>query len=516
MAMQVNNVPATTNHEQLRQLAAYDLDVFAGVVMPATAIYSFPPFYKDLWLVCIKSFLELAPPEVVFRLLLVLPRGHAKTTFVKLFVTYGIIHKLFDFVLVVCADDDNASAFVDDVVDMLTHDNVQQLYGSWDNGLIQDNAVHKVANFMGRKVIFKAASVLSGRIRGSQRDMKRPDAIILDDVQTREVAESPIKSQKVEEAVIASIFKARSPHRCGIMVMGNSYPRNCLVKKLEDSGEFLTLRTGGILEDGQALWPELHSLETLKSDYRLDVALGKGAIFMAEVQNQPLESDGLQPLFPEGDFALTILPEDKEQIGAFITIDPAGKKRNSDDTAIGGHVIYGGDTFHLAELSAMVRDPANTVKDAIAMAMKLRAPIIFVEAVAYQETLAFWGNKMLQELSMDNLLQFVPLPVGSVAKLSRIRAWVGELLSGNYVITDVAVKAEILFQGIAFDPSRNDNRDDKLDTASMGTLVRNKFMQLVLSESTKFLGPMSNAHSIPAAYQGRLANRSAQLLSARR
>jgi hypothetical protein len=209
-------------------------------------------------------------------------------------------------------------------------------------------------------------------------------------------------------------------------------------------------------------------------------------LWLAEVQNLPLERDGLRPLFPDGTIELTLRNQDIERLGAFITVDPSGRKITSDDTAIGAHVIWEGMRIELAGLSGKIRSPKETIMDALALAIQYDAPIIFVEAIAYQESLCYWGNNVLQELHLANTYRFEPISAGQASKLARIRAWVGELLAGQYFIVDNEVRADILFQGLQFDSSRNDNKDDLLDCAAYGTVVRNQFLQAVLNESTKF------------------------------
>jgi hypothetical protein len=474
-------MPTLHDPEAVRRAATVDINVFAGIVMPSIAVYEFPEFYKHLWVLCIQQCLELSPTNKLFKLLLVLPRGHAKTTFIKLLCAYLIIHRIFDYILVVCASDKNAANFIESIDRMLSHQNVRQLYGDWEVGISEHNASQIVSAFMGRQCILQAASILSGEIRGSNKLDIRPDFIVCDDVQTREVAVSVPRTAEVEDALVATVFKAKSPHRCGLIYLGNSYPRNCIADKLAASGEFITLRTGAILASGEALWPALHSFEALSAEWRLDCALGKGHLWMAEVQNQPLESDGLQPLFPDGTCPLSVVPPEIEQLGAFVTIDPAGRKKNSDATVIAGHRVWEDMLFELANIDASIRNPQQTIFAALDMAQKVDAPIIFVEDVAYQETLAFWGNSVLETLGLQEQYRFIGLPVGGASKLSRIRAWVGELLAGRYVITDQDTRQQVLYQGLQFKSERADNTDDILDASAHGAIVRNKHLQLVLA-----------------------------------
>ena len=458
--------------------------------MPEHAIYRFPEFYKELWLLCVRGMLDLDANNKLFQLLLVLPRGHAKTTFVKLFVAYGLVHGLFDFCLILCASDSNAAAFASDVSQMLSHTNVTTLYGDWRAGIIEDNSVVTRARFMGRTVQLKTTSIGSGKVRGTQRDMQRPDFILFDDVQTKKVAESEELSKQLAGDIVGTAMKARSPHRCGIIYLANSYPRNCIADKLSQPGTgFITLRTGAILADGTALWEDLHPLAQLREEFARDIALGQEATFMAEVMNQPLEREGRAPLFPSGHIPLTLVDPSSRKLGAFVTIDPAGRKKGSDDTAITGHIIWEGYKFDIVEQHAEILDPKQTIQLAVAMAARIAAPIIYVEAVAYQESLAFWGQETLATLHLQHTMRFEPLTVGQGSKLARIRAWAGEMQSGMYGISNREVRDALLLEAYAFDPTRTDNTDNRLDSCAMGTIVRNKCLQSVLAAYSNYTPP---------------------------
>lgn len=465
---------------EYRALAAKDLDFFAGLVVPDIATLQFPDFYKSLWLLCIQELMSLTPDKKLFKLLLVLPRGHGKTIFIKLLIVYAIIHGLSDFPMVLCAGDKNATNFMEDVCDRLSHPNIKALYGDWQAGLVEDNKQQKVCDFMGRRVMIWGLSILSGELRGTQRSFKRPDLIIFDDVQTKADSESELLSAKKADAIIGTAIPAASPHRCGIIYIGNSYPENCIADLLGESGEFVTMRTGAILADGTALWPELHSVKSLYASWKLTCALGKGHLWIAEHQNQSKPQDaGIEPLFPTGDFALTTRNAEWLQVGGFVTIDPAGNSKRADDTAICGHRVYEDGTIELAEIIAAKLNPMDCILAAVAMAERCMAPVIFSEAAAYQATLCFWANRVLQDLQLEGTLLFLPISPSNQRKLVRIRAWVGELLGGAYVVCDPDVKAKVLYQGMLYKFNAVDNNDNILDGAAYGAVVRNLHMQLV-------------------------------------
>lgn len=465
--------------EDIRRQAAFDQNFWAGLCIPEVAIYSFPEIFQQVWTLWIQSFLGLTSEQRVFRFNFGIPRGHAKTTLLKLFIAYGIVHKLFNFPLVVCASDDKAEEFLADVIGLLNSPNLVQLYGPWQP--LKDKAGIKRGHYLGRPVSFAAYSVL-GAIRGLQLDWKRPDCIITDDVQSREVAESEPKTRALEGAVFGTIYKAKDPLRCGIINVGNSFPKNCLLYKIAQSGEFISFITGAVLEDGTALWEEVRPLHDLQQEFIVDSKLGHARIWFAENQNIHIEREGVVPLFPEGDFPLTVLAPDLRIVGAFITIDPAGNKKRSDDSAIVGHIVWSNDKIEQRKILAGRMSPLQTIENALEMAYELDAYVIFPEDTAYQETLSFWFNQVLDSLSLRNTYAIQPLSVGQRSKLSRIRAWTTSLLQGESIVCDEAVKAKVLFQALQFDVERTDNNDNILDACAHGELVRNKHLTLVTEE----------------------------------
>ena len=111
--------------------------------------------------------------------------------------------------------------------------------------------------------------------------------------------------------------------------------------------------TGAILQDGKPLWPELHSLETLMESYYHDESLGMSHVWFAEVMNDPTNS--AQSIFPKPLPDSPIEEFELEQAdGAFITVDPAGFRKNSDANEIIVHLKFG-------EMSAVV-DRASSHK----------------------------------------------------------------------------------------------------------------------------------------------------------
>jgi hypothetical protein len=489
----------TEHKEAVLEAMVTDLNVASGIMLPEVCTDPWPEVYKGLWELLIANYIQLDGKDYrLFRILVGLPRGHAKTTFFKLFTAFGLAIGLFNFPLVVCATDAAAINFIVDVSSILNSTNMVQLFGNWQNCLLVDKAEMKRANYQGRNCILAAYSVF-GSIRGINVDFRRPDAILVDDAQTKEIAKSKAKSSSLKATLFGTVFKAKDPKRCGICVLGNRFEANCLVTDLADSGQFVSLITSAILHDGKALFPELHSLQSLKEEFVADLKNGQANVFAAEVLNQPIAGPESIRLLPDGQLPLTLDPPlvNKAEWPGFITIDPADKKRHSDDNALAVHKINPDTlTYELVDLVHGRFSPLETITEAVQLGVKHRCFMVFVESVAYQATLAFWANRVMEEWGMQHLFAFVELSIGRESKLGRIRNWIKEVISGQYVITNEQARAEIVLQALQYDVNITNNADDLLDSAAMGVLVRNAHQFAVLQHAA-IVNPTTEVAPIP-------------------
>lgn len=453
-----------------------DISFFGAFCLPSVITKPFPTYYQELFLYIIQKYMQLGEKdfsEVVMYLAIALPRGHAKTTFFKLIIAYGIIHDLFTCIIVVGANESRASDFINDVDNILKSENVRKVYGNWAAGLTVDNTEEKQGVYRNKPRVLVAVGAGTS-FRGINKLNSRPDFILFDDAQTAEGAESAVESKKLLRWLVGTAIKTKNPARCGVVWIGNAYTpkENCILYKLIDSPSWDSLVTGAILADGTALWEDLYSLKALRAEYAHDASLGLADVFFAEVQNQPIDSSITKSIFPAGNIPLTILSGEEEIIGSFITVDPAGKRKHSDETAIVGHHLYNTQKLHFAELVHKRMTPIETVTNGIDLAVKMNAPVIFVESVAYQESLAFWFNYFLDKMELSGVLKAVPLSIGIVSKLSRIRSFAGAIMEGDYIITDEDIRQAVLYQGLDYQIERTNNVDDILDSGGHGIIVR--------------------------------------------
>lgn len=449
-----------------------DINFFAALCMPSVCTTPFPTFYIIAWQLITSN--EVDRIQSLFRFALGLPRGHAKTTFVKVIIAWMIVYDYASFILIVCANSDLAENLLADINDILGSDNITSIYGQWSEALATDSADTKKATYHKRAVTLVARGWTAG-IRGINLKNQRPDFIFCDDVQTKQNDDSPAERTKLLNELVGTIFKAL-PHkgRRTIVYVGNLYSDECILQQFRKNKGWTSLVTGAILENGTPLWPELVSLEELKESYEHDEALGLAHIWFAEVMNDPQSVH--HSLLPK-----PIPDSDQEEIvdddGAFITIDPAGFRRNSDDNVVAVHKKFDNKGY-VVEMTRGIVDPSELISNAIDLALKHNVSLIAIESVAYQQTLCFWMDFFLRQSNITHIT-IVELHPHGRSKEARIRQFVAELYKETYYLHDPKVRREFNWQGSMYKIGKKENKDDVLDAISYGLDVRNQYWHLI-------------------------------------
>lgn len=449
-----------------------DINFFAALALPNVCTTPFPDLYVLAWQLITSS--EGNRNKELFRFALGLPRGFAKTTFIKVVIAWMVCYDFLQFVLVVCANDTLAENLLADLNDILDSDNMRSIYGKWEETLSEDNKGQKKAHYHGRDILLVARGWSSG-IRGINLKNRRPDFIFCDDAQTKENDESPTERAKLLNTLASTIFKAISYiGRRTIVYVGNLYSDECILQQFRKNKHWTSLVTGAILADGESLWPEMRPIESLKEDYEHDEALGLAHVWFAEVMNDPRSI--LHSLLPKPVPPSDILG-DFEDDGAFITIDPAGYRKHSDDNVIVLHRKFN-DIPYAQRAIRGVMDPATLIRDALTMAIDAEVSLIGVESVAYQQTLKFWLEFFIQELRLNHI-EVVELKPHGRSKEARIRQFVSSLYGGTYFIHGAELRRDFTWQGSMYKIGKKDNKDDLLDAVSYGEDIRQEYWHLV-------------------------------------
>ena len=463
---------ATFDAQQVIDLARGSLDFLAGIAMPTVYQYAFPPVFLSVWAWLLEY---IGKPRDFSQLALGLPRGFGKTMLMKLFILYCILFTSKKFILVLCENQSKANNIIADVADMLNEQNIRTTFGDWRLGIETDRLDLKKFGFRGRNIILMAGTVEI--IRGISLKNERPDVMIFDDVQSRVVAESQIQSETLEREMTGTAMKAKSPHGCLFLFIGNMYPTKwSILRRLKRNPNWLKFIAGGILADGTSLWEDLQPIEQLIREYENDVSMGRPEIFYAEVLNDETASQNNL-------IDLSKLPELPYQpgdipVGNFIIIDPSAGKINSDTVAIGYFEVYDGFPV-LMDLRNDRYSPGDTIREAIKFALAKNCRLICVESVAYQATLNYWFRFICEQMGIVGI-ECVEVYPGGFSKNSRILTMFKGLQSGEIFVAPEC-KSEVFIQVMQWNPMRRDNTDDILDLLAYAPKVLEMYGEYVVS-----------------------------------
>jgi hypothetical protein len=457
-----------------------DINFFAAIIVPDVMEHPFPPFYCQIHLLLLKALAarNAEDAEKALKFAIGLPRGFAKTTFMKVIAIWLLAYDFSTFILITCATEPLAENFLSDLDDMLSGDQFQSIYGRWTANKAIDNKSMKTAMFRERPVILAAIGAGTS-IRGLNLKHRRPDTLLCDDMQTKENDESEVESKRLMDWLVGTLLKLVTPKHSLSFYLGNMYSENCILYQLKINPYWISLVTGCILADKQSLWPEVHPLKTLYSGFKHDESLGRAAIWFAEMMNDPTSSK--LSLLPDGFLPLCEITEDEYLVAdyGFLTIDPAGFKDISDDNVVTANYVIDSKPY-LVELAADKFNPEQLIVKAFELCLKHNIHVIGVESVAYQSTLLFWFNKYIVKFNMRHI-QVVELHPRGRQKEQRIRTWISNVLSGAYQIYSHEVRQKIVWQAMQYKIGKKKNKDDILDAAAYGDDMINEYWDIITS-----------------------------------
>ena len=440
------------------------LDFFGAVSLPDTITFSFAPLFHLIWQLLTDA---LFTESGTFRYAIGLPRGHGKTTVIKLLIVFAILFTKRKLILAVSANEKTAGNIISDVCAILDEPNIKKLFGDWKVNSDIDSRHTKEFNFRGRDIALVAAG-FNTEVRGLNMNNARPDLMVFDDAQTRECALSPEQAQEFRERLYSTWLKLKGPS-CIQIWIGNMYrdvkdskgQYCCMLRAMQLDKNWVSFITGAILADGQALFPELYSLEALLEDLSVDMAAGMEDTWFAEIQNDP-EARSIKLI----DYSKIIkVPTITLQIpeGACLIIDPATDKVNTDDQII-THVELHSGLPVVRSCTVNNGTPKQVITAAINMCIQHNIPLICVENVGYQHSLLFWFNEYLESAHISGIT-IEPISPKGMKKNTRILASIKQIVRGEIAFAEEAY-APYLNQVQAFDPTTDKNRDDILDTVA--------------------------------------------------
>lgn len=462
--------------EQIRLALKNDPEFFIQFFLGDQLTHPVPAFHVEI-------FAEMIHGDVL-RLVVAVPRGHAKTTLAKLGCVWYLLFSDFRFVLYVSGSHDLVVPYVNDIAGFFDAPNFVSVFGEVQWLKRQDGVgIYKFRiPSIGKTCILRGLG--SGqRVRGINVDNERPQLAIVDDAEDDEDVETDAMHQKMMKWWFGPFLKCLNQFNNKIIVSGNLLSSRSVLYRLLQSKEWRSFLYGCIRKDGTPLWPDLWPIEKLQADFREYEANGMASRWFAEMMNQPTAEGGGIIKSDEICYKPARLNTDVKY--GFITVDPAISKENwADRAAVVAHGWVESETqWQILETFATRGiDPTALFWKIIDMASTWGFRAIGVENAAMQGILEHHFNHLKM---LHNLWQyvFVPLHTHNRSKTERLAAWAAELkesktrkalyalTAGDYVCTQ---------QLLMYEPMRKDNEDDVIDCAAYGVQMRSRYMSEIM------------------------------------
>ena len=423
------------------------------------------------------------------RVLLAIPRDHAKTTLSKLAIVWYFLFTDFRFAVYLSNTNGIALNACKDIVNFMKTPNFEEVFGKirmekesetaslWIFWITMPNGKQK-------RCILRAVGA-NQQMRGINIDNQRPEIAVVDDVEDNDNTDSPAMQKKLDRWIFGPFLKALSRNRRKVLWLGNMLQKTSLLARLSQNPRWNPVVFGALVKDPESgalvpLWPERWSLEELMQDFQEYVALGLIETWMCEMMNMPGHGmDG----FTQESIWYQPVPNPDQCVAAFLVLDPAfGENAMNDNSSVTVHVIREDGLPMVAEDATGKMTEDEIFETMISLAFKWGAWVWGIEAIAAQRVLIALFGIMLAQRSMSNLVQMVPLISGrGDPKVSRITSFVS-LMSPkkrSYAIYEGAFT--ITNQILGYNRTKKDNDDDAIDSCAYGPKMLENHLPLIMA-----------------------------------
>lgn len=455
---------------QLKTALRNDAEFFIDFFMHDELVWDIPVLHTDV-------FKHIKNLDVI-RLVLAIPRGHAKTTLSKLGVIWYFLFSNYSFCVYLSNTAPIAKNACRDIMEMLQSDNFRSVFG--DIKVTKHDETQGLWIFhIGTKRCILRGMGANQQVRGINIGHQRPDIVVVDDLEDKENIKNATLLKQLIEWFFSTFIKALAKHH-KIMYLGNMVAIHCLLGILTKSPHWTSIVYGCLIRGAtgllEPLWPDLWPMEALMEDYREYQRLGLLHLWMAEMMNMPVTGTNG---FGSDQFYYQQRPFPDDCLATFITIDPAfSKNRRSDCTAIVVHAILSNSATMVVDHTSKKMSEGEIFDEMLTLALRWNAWTIGIESVAAQKVLITLFKVLCADKKITNL-QIVPIHIGNASKLARISAWVGTMEQKAYALP--VGDMEITSQLLTYDKTKEQNDDDLIDCCSAGLIMLEHYLGLIMS-----------------------------------
>lgn len=461
----------------IRKMMRVDAEFFIEFFLAESLDMSVPEFHKEIW--------GLLTDQDKERILLAIPRDHAKTTLAKLVVIWYWLHTSHRFCVYLSNTAPIAKGACRDIIEFLSHPNFISVYGpvkiikqSENEGLW----VFDLTMPSGKRKRCMLRGLGQGQqMRGINIDNQRPDIAVVDDVEDNDNTESETQQRKLDRWMFGPFIKALARKKKKIIWLGNMLSKTSLLARLSRSPRWNPVVYGSLVKDTESgqlvpLWPQKWTVAALQEDFAEYRDNGLVETWMCEMMNMPGHGENG---FTADQLFYQPMPTPDSITCAWLSIDPAfGLNAHNDETAISVHVIpKHGVPMTVASAHGHFAD-VRIFDEAVRLAEYWGAWVWGVEAVAAQRVLISLFQLLAAARGYHNRIQYLPLKAGKGdPKLSRMRAFVSLMAHKEWALSESDI--DITNQILSLDMRLKEQADDIVDSAAYGPAMMEQYLPFI-------------------------------------
>lgn len=467
---------------ELRAMLKVDAEFFIEFFLAEQLDMPVPEFHKEIW--------SLLTDQEKERVLLAIPRDHAKTTLAKLVVVWYWLFTEHRFCVYLSNTNAIAKGACKDIIEFLSNPNFVNLFGKID--MIKSSENESLWMFdlpmpggRTKRCILRAIGQ-GQQMRGINIDNQRPDIAVVDDVEDNENTESESQQKKLDKWMFGPFIKALA-RRKKILWLGNMLSKTSLLARLSRNQKWNPVVFGSLVKNKltgllEPLWPGKWTVASLKSDFQEYKDLGLIESWMCEMMNMPGHGENG---FTADQINYRPIPTPGECLATYITVDPAfGQSSENDETSIAVHALFESGPPMTVAVEHGRWDEYTMFTKILGMAQYWNAWTWGIEAVAAQRVLIALFNVLLAGRQMLHLVEMIPLMAGrGDPKTSRIRACVSLMANGEWAIPEGDV--DITNQIVDYNFKKKDNVDDIIDSVAYGPSMMEMYLNLIIAQANR-------------------------------
>lgn len=327
--------------------------------------------------------------ELVSRkhVLVMVPRGFSKTTTINACIVLSILFQLLKIVVYTSESSTHSDTQLGNAKrELETNPRIQAIFGNlrpplqsgkkWASDEIETTTdIHAISRGRG------------GQVRGINIGGKRPDLILMDDVEDKESVKTEEQRQKALDWALGDVKPALDPFNpdARIIALGTLLHAEALLTKLAQDPQWSAIVLEALDKDGQPTWPERMPLAVLEAEKASYARLGKLSLYYMEYHNTIRADETAK-------FTRAMFKYHSPDLGTLrvaIALDPAiSEKRGADFAALVAVGIAPGGLITVLDFWAERGASPRTLVDKFFEFYNTWKPSFAgIEAIAYQAAL---------------------------------------------------------------------------------------------------------------------------------